>query len=305
MYLLAHLPFCSFAHLSICSSADLFDRPSSVFADHGFLVVQRVLQNWKGAHIPDIAQCHGDVSQVAPSPGALDRSPLEALVKSLGCKSKFIGQGVRRACICKGRIALARESIPRADHLADVASEDPPPNFVAQFQRDIVFEFDGEVRDATRRVEGAIGENATGGAGSDAARARAAVIGDERRVGFEREIEKNLGEQKIRALLRMDEAGVFADPADTGALGEITLKDGTRVCIPAVPYRTPNLLLDKLNEFFHPREEDVVVISAARVGGDPALTPSPSPRGRGVRRGKDQDGFTFGENLTRVGAAGE
>ena len=81
--------------------------------------------------------------------------------------------------------------------MADVASKNPIADFFAQFNGDVIFEFDGEIRDTARRVEGAVWQNAIGGTGADATRACAAVIGDEWRIGFEFEVEENFGDEKI------------------------------------------------------------------------------------------------------------
>jgi hypothetical protein len=89
----------------------------------------------------------------------------------------------RRRRVAKGRVAFGGESIPRADHLADVTSECPVSDLFAQVNGDIVFEFYGEIRDTARRIQRAVWEDAVGGAGVDAACACSAVVCDERRVG--------------------------------------------------------------------------------------------------------------------------
>ena len=151
----------------------------------------------------------------------------------------------------------------------------------------------------------------------DAARAGAAMIGDKRRIGFEREVKQNFGEEKIRTLFGIDEECIFADPAETGALREITFKDRTGICVVAVLYWTPDLRLDELNEFFHPSWEDVVIVRALGVGCDMYLkfrrfdctrlsARSAQREGRKwgrVRCSQHQNGFTFRQNLERVGAA--
>ena len=60
----------------------------------------------------------------------------------------------------------------------------------------------------------------------------------------------------------MDETGVLANPADAGALRKIAFQNGAGIGIPAVLYRTPDLLLDKLDEFLHPLREDIVIVIA-------------------------------------------
>ena len=74
-------------------------------------------------YITNVAQHHSNIPQIAATLGTLDRSPLEALIKGLGCESQFFSQSMRRLFIRKGRIAFRCEAIPRANHLADIASE--------------------------------------------------------------------------------------------------------------------------------------------------------------------------------------
>ena len=175
------------------SFLDLFNCPSRVFTDRWFFVVQDFLQHGEGVRVTGISQCNYDVAQVAASSRALDGSPLEALIKSLGCESQLLGQGTRRGFFVKDSITFARESIPRADHLADIAAENPIPNLFTELRRDVILEFNGEIGNTAPRIDGAIRKDAIGGAGVYAASACAAMIGDEGRVRFEIEIEKNFG----------------------------------------------------------------------------------------------------------------
>jgi hypothetical protein len=130
--------------------------------------------------------------------------------------------------------------------LADVASEDPVLHVRAQVFGNVAFVFDGEEGDAAARVEGAVGEDALGGAGVDAAGAGAAVIGGEGFVGFEFDAEQNFGKQECGASLRVDEHGVFADPAQTCALGKFTFEDGTCVGVITIGDGMPDLFFDEL-----------------------------------------------------------
>src|SRR6266498_469004 len=125
---------------------------------------------------------------------------------------------MKRGFIFKRRVACICESIPRADHLTDVAAKDPIAHFVTQFSRDVLFEFDGEIGDTTACVNGTVWKNTIGWAGFNAACTRAAVIGDERWVRFEFEIEENFGEQKIRSMFGMDETSILANPANACTL---------------------------------------------------------------------------------------
>ena len=120
-------------------------------------------------HIACIAQRYRDVAQIAPSFGAFDRSPLEALIELLWLKWTIPRQGLSRVVLSESGIPFPGESIPRADHLADVASEHPIANLLAQFDRNFVFQFDSEIGNAAGRVDGAVREDTVGGAGFDAA----------------------------------------------------------------------------------------------------------------------------------------
>lgn len=91
----------------------------------------------------------------------------------------------------KNIIPFRCESIPRANHLADIAAEDPTADLLAQFCWDVVFELDREIGNATGRVDGSIRKDAVCGAGVDAARTRATMIGYQRWIRFEVEIKKD------------------------------------------------------------------------------------------------------------------
>src|ERR1044072_7864435 len=211
---------------------------------------------------------------------------------------------MERVFLFERRVSFPSESIPGTDHLADVASKNPIPDLFSQFNWNAIFKFNGVVEDTAGRVDGAVGENTVRRAGFDAACAGTTMIRDERRIGFENQIKKDFGQQKIRAMVWMEKKGILADPADACTLSEITFKDGTGIRIPAIPDWTSNLLLDKLNKFLHPCREDVMIVVAPGIGGD--LTPSPSPHGgwRRVRSGQYQNRFTFWQDCMRVRAAG-
>jgi hypothetical protein len=53
-------------------------------------------------------------------------------------------------------------------------------------------------------------------------------------IGFEFDAKQDFREQKCGACLWVDEHGIFADPAQTCALGQFTFEDGTRVGVIAV-----------------------------------------------------------------------
>jgi hypothetical protein len=80
----------------------------------------------------------------------------------------------------------------------------------------------------------------------------------------------------------MDETGVFTDPAEPGALGNVPLQDGTGVRIPAILHGSSNLFLNEFDELFHAGGENIVIVFPSGIGGD--LTPPPRPLSPGKRR---------------------
>ena len=75
------------------------------------------------------------------------------------------------------RKALFRGAgIVRANHLADIASENPGTDFFFQIPGDDPLVFNGQVADAACGFEGAVGTDAAGGAGFDAALAGTAQV---------------------------------------------------------------------------------------------------------------------------------
>src|SRR5512134_671798 len=154
---------------------DFFNRPSCMFAYGGFRVFKGAIQDRQGIHVAYVAERDRHVTQVTASLGACDGAPLEVLIKLLGCNGQHLGQRwkrvrpeMRRRVVSKSRIPLSCESIPRADHLANVTSKNPTADFFPQFGWDIVFEFDGEIGDAAARVDRAVRKDAIRGAGFDA-----------------------------------------------------------------------------------------------------------------------------------------
>src|ERR1017187_5173014 len=118
---------------------------------------------------------------------------------------------------------MARRRFSWADVLADVAAEDVRADGGAMFQGDGGAELDGEVRDAERGID-AGGKDGGGGAGIDAALAGAATGGG-RGIGRDVERDEEFAEKKPGAAPLVDEAGVFADPAERGTAGVGALKE--------------------------------------------------------------------------------
>src|SRR5688572_23974086 len=118
----------------------------------------------------------------------------------------------------RGIVRGGRGEIPWTHILADVATIRMIADLRPLRFGDWAIHLDGQVRDAFGSVQHAGVDNRAGWTGVDADRAGAALI-EAGRVRLEREIGCDAGEEKIRALLAVDEAGVLADPAKAGVLG--------------------------------------------------------------------------------------
>ena len=94
-------------------------------------------------HVTYISQRDRDISQVAASLGAFDGSRREALIEFLCRSGQCRMKWLRRAAFSKSRITFGCKSVLRTDHLADVASEYPGPDIVAQFKGNSIFQLDG------------------------------------------------------------------------------------------------------------------------------------------------------------------
>src|SRR5256885_10621752 len=101
----------------------------------------------------------------------------------------------------------------------------------------------------------------------EAQRTSAALI-ERRRVHFERQTADDLGEKDPRPELRMDDAGVLADPSEPGVLRVDALLDGPGVDVGA---RVERLRPAVAHPRDQPREalaDDVVIVVAPRVARD-------------------------------------
>ena len=111
-----------------------------------------------------------------------------------------------------------------------------------------VLVLNGQVGDAASGIQCPVRQDALRRAGVDAAGARAAVVGFERRIRLERISKQDFGQQEIGSVLRVDQAGVFADPAQTGAHGEVAFQQGTGIRVPAVGNGLTGLRFDEARQ---------------------------------------------------------
>ena len=141
------------------------------------------------------------------------------------------------AAAARGPRAGVERRVPGADLLADVAAED----VVAERRLPRVRDRRRSARSSSRRcsVPASSMPGATKASVGQASRQRdagAALLGD-RRVGGQVEVGDDLGEQEVRALRRVDQAAVLADPAEPRRRGEGALGDRRRVHADAAAQR--------------------------------------------------------------------
>src|SRR5271157_4382474 len=176
-------------------------------------------------------------------------------------------------------------TVPRANILADVASEDLSSDASAQFFRDRAALLDGEIRNALGGVELIRRGKRIRRTNIETARAGAAAV-RRRQIGCQFQRSEHHAEEKPRAQLLVQDAGVLANPANSRALGEDALDHRTSVNVTPGPRRR-NILLR--TNFKQPRFQRaqffeyhiVVVVLRPRVARDPALRRR--ARVRGVR----------------------
>ena len=95
-------------------------------------------------------------------------------------------------------------------------------------------QFDRQVRNAARRIQ-LVGRQRGGGAGVDAAGAGSATVG-RRGIGVEREGRQQFAEEEPGTEGLVDQAGVLADPAESGlpSVGSLQQRGGVDAGAPLV-----------------------------------------------------------------------
>jgi hypothetical protein len=129
--------------------------------------------------------------------GAADRAAGEPGLECLLVHFRQLAQvecGVARSK--SGFAGWVRKAIPWANLLAHVTTKDPLADEVMQLGREIASQFNGQVRNATARVQGAVGRDALRRTCFDAACTSAAVVGGEWRIAFQVEFEEQLAQQQ-------------------------------------------------------------------------------------------------------------
>ncbi len=214
------------------------DRPVRGFGEDGIVCCLPGFELLGEARVAAVAHGDGDVAVQAFAAGAFDGGALEPLLE---CLRVHAGEPVERGVdqLGPGEHSFARGDwrfpVPGADVLADVAAEDLAAHGFAQFCGDGALLFDGEVGDAARGIHLVWRDEGVGGAGVDAAGAGAAAVGGDLQgsVGGDGDGGDDDGEEKPGAELLINDAGVFADPADAGFGGEGALDEGAGVDVAA------------------------------------------------------------------------
>ena len=128
--------------------------------------------------------------------------------------------------------------------------------------------------------------------------------------GFKFKLKKNFSKQKIGAVFRADQAGVFSNPTQTGSLSQISFKNGTGIGVTAISHRLTYLFFDKCHQSQQSLRKKMMIISPPGIRSDLPLHPFSSrkrfwgERWIGIWDRQYQDGFTVRQDEARVGAAG-
>src|SRR5262245_14078671 len=133
--------------------------------------------------------------------------------------------------------------------------------------RNIAAMLNGQVRNASRRVENAWRDDRLCRTGFQAQRTRATLIerGD---IGIEWQTADDLGEEHPGTQLGVNHAAVLADPPDARVLCIDALLDRTGVDVRTRLERLAMYFVHPGHEGVEPGREHVVVVVAPRVAGD-------------------------------------
>src|SRR5262245_27603085 len=108
--------------------------------------------------------------------------------------------------VWRTRWQIAREPhVPRTDVLADVTAIEQSADRLAQVRRNGLLELDRQIRDAPSRVEHAGLQQRIRRTRVETSRARAAVLGLERRIRLEIDVEEQHAQEEERPDAAVDE----------------------------------------------------------------------------------------------------
>ena len=187
-----------------------------------------------------------------------------------------LGTGQAATRVEVGQAAAPGKFVPRANQLAVVAAIDAVADQGAQFQRDRTWVFNGEVRNATARIEPVGRNNGLGWADVDAGRTAAAmrVHGT---AGRQHQVEVDLAQEKQGAGFAVQHQRVFAAPPQATAHGQLGLEHRGRVGKHAVA-QASHCALDTQAQGLQPLAQHFVVVPSARVERHRALQRSAQAR---------------------------
>ena len=189
-----------------------------------------------------------------------------------------------------GQRGQPRRAVPGADFLANIAAKEPIALRRAQRLGGGAAQLDGGVGQAAAGIELIGRGEGIGGTGVQTGAATAAVVGLLRIVG-QRQVGQHHPQKHIGAEAAVQQAGVFANPAQAGLGRQRALQQRPRIHIAAQPHRLRRK--QRLNGRFvgpQPVAEHGVIILAAGIAGNAQAGRSALLRLRAVRAARFRAG---------------
>ena len=258
-----------------CCAADAPEGPCRVLPDDRVGRPQRPDQRRYRGRVADVAQSDADVSLKADALRPLDRAAAEPLPELLVAQLQQRKKLRRREVVAlpeRRLAALGALAVHRAHVLADVAPEDPVAHQRPHLSGNRPPELDSQERDAAPVVDHEGRDDGAGRAVVDAPHAFAAILG-ERRVGLQLQVRDHVSQQDPGAKGRVQDVGVLAEPADSGALRRRAVVHGAVVDEDAGGNRPSAATGQALAELPEPGLHHVVIVVAPGVSRDPAVRP--------------------------------
>src|SRR4051812_36043888 len=215
-----------------------------------------------------IPQSDCQIAEPALVTDAPDRRAAQALVELLFRPPEKLDHRGAIETVAHREIGLGarlRETVPRTDELAIVATVDAVADQRPQLLGNRALVLDGEIRDAAPCIELVRRNDGLRWTDVDAAVAGAAVLIC-RYVGRQRQVGVHLAEEEPRSGA-VQKQRVLAAPADARAGSELDLHHRRRIGEHAVA-EGADLILDAGTELLQPIAQHLVVIAAARIARD-------------------------------------
>jgi hypothetical protein len=265
---------------------DALESPLSGLGQSWVFRLAPLLQLVDEVLFPAISHCDRDVAMQALASSALQGRPLEPPLERLGIHCcQPLQSGIDELLSCQHAFVGRdrRTTVPGADILADIASEDLSAHQTAQLFRDTSLLLDRQVGDAARGVHLARSYERVCRASIDTPRATSTAIRCDVPFGVERYWQRRDDDTKQQpgAKLLVDDACVFADPSYAGLRGGGPLYQRTGIDVAS--RLTDESLVEFLLHSAQPAKKLFVVVggdefigisafgsSAPGVAGDPA-----------------------------------